>query len=84
MIRQIAYITIEESTGSERLNGIAPLIIDDFSNIEIQILEDTEYYFVLKFFYDDFTDIQDIIATISYILVGEKIYKYTVTINYND
>ena len=84
MRRQIAYITIEESTGSENLNGIAPLVLDDFPNVEMNIMEDTGYYFVLKFFYDDYADVQDIIGAISYILAGEGIYKYTVTINCNE
>ena len=84
MTRQIAFVTIEESTGSQTLNGIAPLIIDEFPNVDMYIMEDTGYYFVLKFFYEDFPDVQDIMAVISYILAGELISKYTVTINCNE
>ena len=84
MRRQIAYITIEESTGSDCLNGIAPLVLEDFPNIDMHVMEDTEYYFVLKFFYDDFNDVQEVIGAVSYILAGEGIYRYTVTLNCND
>jgi len=47
-------------------------------------MEDTDYYFVLKFFYDDFNDVQEVIGAVSFILAGEGIYRYTVTLNCND
>lgn len=81
MRRQIGYITIEESTGGAGLTGIAPLIVDEFPNSDLHIMEDTGYYFVIKFFTEEYTDVQDIIAATSYILAGEGIQKYTVTIN---
>lgn len=83
-MRQRGYITIEESTGASSLNGIAALIVEEFPNQEIVIMEDTGYYFVIKFICDDFADVQEIAATIAYILCGEGIYKYTTTLNCNE
>lgn len=84
MRRQIGYITIEDSSGSDSLSGIASLIVEDFPNAELQIMEDTGYYFVIKFFCEDYTEVQDIVAATSYILAGEGILKYIVTINCNE
>jgi hypothetical protein len=83
-MRQHGYITIEENTGAASMNGIAALIAEEFPNIEIAIMEDTSYYFVLKFLYDDFVDVQEIVSTIAYILCGEGIHKYTTTLNCNE
>lgn len=83
-MRQQGYITIEEGTGGCDLNGIAPLIIEEFPNVDIHIMEDTGYYFVLKFLYEDYADVQEISGTIAHILCGEGIYKYTTTLNCNE
>lgn len=83
-MRQHGYITIEEDTGAASLNGIAALIADEFPNLEIAIMEDTGYYFVIKFICDDFADVQEIAGTIAYILCGEGIHKYTTTLNCNE
>lgn len=80
-MKKRAYITIEDG---DYLHGIAPLVIDEFSNIDIQIIEDTEYYFVLNCIYEDHEDIQDIVSTLSYILIGEGVEKFKVTVNTDD
>ena len=82
-MRQQGYITIEEESGAV-LHGIAPLIVDEFPNMELSIMEDTSYYFVIKFFCDDFAEVQELISTIAYILCGESIHKYTTTLNCNE
>ena len=80
-MKKRTYITIEDG---DYLYGIAPLVIEEFPNIDIQIIENTEYYFVLNCIYEDYSDIQDIVSTLSYILIGEGVEKFKITINTDD
>jgi hypothetical protein len=83
-MRQTGYITVEECTGDKDFYGITPLIIEQFPNIEIHAIEENESYFVLKFICEDFEEVQDLVATCSYILTGENIIKFSITINAQD
>jgi len=80
MIKKPAFITVQEGSGVS-LRGIVSLILDDFPNTDMFIMEDTEYYFVIKFIYDDFVEVQEIAAAISYLLIQEGICEFTTTLN---
>ena len=80
MIKKPAFVTIQESSGCSLL-GIAQLILDEFPNIDMNLIEDTESYFVIKFIYDDYIELQEVISSLSYILVQEGILEYITTIN---
>ncbi len=83
-MRQAGYITIEECTGDKDFYGIPNLIVEQFSNIEVEVIEQTESYFVLKFFCEDFEEVQEISSMCAYILTGELINKFSITINSED
>lgn len=83
-MRQAGYITIEECTGDKDFYGIPNLIIEQFSNTEVEVIEQTESYFVLKFFCEDFEEVQEISSMCAYILTGELINKFSITINSED
>lgn len=83
-MRQAGFITIEECTGDKDFYGIPPLIIEEFPNMEIYIIEENEAYFVLKFICEDFEEVQELVSTCSYILSGENINKFSITINTDD
>ena len=74
------YITVEDNTGTE-LDKLAIDIAQEFPNLDIQITESCGYYFVIKIFYDDFEEIQEVASTLSYLLLGEGIYRYVITVN---
>jgi hypothetical protein len=80
-MKQIGYITVEECTGDKDFYGIAPLVLEEFNNMDLHIIEENESYFVLKFICEDFEDVQELVSTCSYILAGENIIKFSVTIN---
>lgn len=83
-MRQTGYITIEERTGDKDFYGIPNLIVEQFSNIEVSIIEENEAYFVLKFIYENFEEVQEIVSICAYILTGELIDKFSITINCED
>jgi hypothetical protein len=80
-MRQPGYITIEQTCENKDFEGISSLILDEFSNAEVSLIEECEYYFVIKFICEDFEEIQEIASTISYILIGEGIHKFILTLN---
>lgn len=80
-MRQIGYITVEECTADKDLIGIGELILDEFSSMELHIVEENEAYFVVKFICEEFEEVQDLVSIISYILTGEQISKFSITIN---
>jgi GTP cyclohydrolase III len=80
-MRQIGYVTVEECTGDNDFYGIPHLVINEFSNIEASIVEQNEMYFVIKYICEDFEEVQELVATISHILTGENIIKFSITIN---
>ena len=84
MIKKPAFITIEDASGTSDLRGLAPMILDEIDNLDAYIIEDTDYYFVLKLIYDELTEVQDITSLIGYILVQEGIYRYTITLNLDE
>lgn len=77
------YITIEDNTGTE-LDYLANDMLSEFPNLDVQLTESCGYYFVLKAFYDDFTEIQELVSTISYMIIGEGISRFVVTVNSNE
>jgi hypothetical protein len=83
-MRQAGYITVEECTGDKDLYVIPYLIAEEFPNIEINIIEENESYFVLKFICEDFEEVQEIASICAYILTGEKINKFSITVNSDD
>jgi len=83
MIKKPAFVTVQESSGLS-IKGIAALVLDEFPNMDMFLMEDTESYFVLKFIYDDFVEVQDVVSNISYTLIQEGIYEYTTTLNCDD
>lgn len=76
-----AYITVEDTTGSGYLKEIPHQILDEFDNTDVSIIENTEYYFVIKIVYEDYSEIQEIVSTISYIITGYQIDRFTITVN---
>jgi len=48
------------------------------------VVQDTESYFVIKFIYDDFIEVQEVISNISYTLIQEGINNYTTILNCDD
>ena len=80
-MRQLGYLTVEQVSENKEFEGISTLVLDEFSNIEVSVIEECEYYFVLKFICEGFEEIQEIVSTVSYILIGEGIYKYIITLN---
>lgn len=80
-MRQPGYLTVEQVSENKEFEGISTLVLEEFSNIEVSVIEECEYYFVLKFICEDFEEIQEIVSTVSYILIGEGIYKYIITLN---
>ena len=80
-MRQPGYLTVEQVSENTEFDGISTLVLEEFSNIEVSVIEECEYYFVLKFICEDFEEIQEIVSTVSYILIGEGIYKYIITLN---
>ena len=83
MIRKIAYITIEDSTGAADLKGVAGTVLDEFPNLDMHVMEDTPDYFVLKFIYDEYEEIKEVSSTTAYIL-SEDVTKFTITINHDE
>jgi len=83
MMKKPAFVTIEDSSGCN-LSGIATLVVEDFPNMDMYIMQDTESYFVIKFIYDDFIEVQEVISNISYTLIQEGINNYTTILNCDD
>jgi hypothetical protein len=83
-MRQAGYITIEECTGDKDFYGIPQLILEEFCNIEVSIVEENEGYFVLKYICEDFEDVQQIVSICAYILAGEQMNKFSITVNNED
>lgn len=83
-MKYLGFITVENCSTQKEFEDIASLILDEFSNMELSIIEDNEYYFVIKFTCEEFEEIQELSSIIAYILTGEHITKYSITINYND
>ena len=74
------FITIEDNTCTE-LDFLAQDILIEFPNLDVKITESCGEYFVLKVFYDDFEEIQELAATIAYMTVGQGISRFVVTVN---
>jgi hypothetical protein len=83
-MRNPVYITIEESSGCSDLVGISSLILQEFPNLDLNIVEDNSVYFVLHFVYEEFEEAQEVASTITYLLLGEGIYRFKITVNTND
>lgn len=85
-MRQPAYITIEEQTYHSDLKGIAALILEEFdcSNTELVLVEDNTYYIVFHLIYTELEEIKEVASTITYILISEEIYRFTLNINTDD
>jgi hypothetical protein len=83
-MRQVGYITIEECTGDKDFHGVPQLIVEEFSNIEVTIIEENNSYFVLKYICEDFEDVQQIASICAYIITGELINKFSITVNNED
>lgn len=80
-MRQPGYLTVEQVSEYKEFEEIPSILLNEFSNIEVSIVEQCEYYFVLKFICEDFEEIQELVSTVTYILIGENIYKFIITLN---
>ncbi len=78
----IAYIQIENTTNHnyDEFIELAQTTPENFSNLEINIIDFTEYYFVLKLNYDDEDEIKELVSTISYLLINLQIFRFIVTV----
>lgn len=80
MIRKPAYLTVQDDSGFN-LDGIAVQVLDDFPNLDMEVVEDNSAYFVLRFIYDDFVEVQEVVAAVSYLLIQETIFEFKITLN---
>ena len=76
-----AFITVEDTAGLDDLEGVADKVLEEFPNLDIELKDHATFYFVLKVLYDEYEELQELIGTISYILIGEEIMRYTITLN---
>lgn len=83
-MRQEGYLNVEQISEYRQFDGLAYLILEEFPNLELEIKEDYEHYFVIHFICEDLEDVQELVSTTSYILVGEGVNKYTITLNLNE
>jgi hypothetical protein len=74
-MRQPGFITVEDCTNNPDFVGIGEIILDEFTNLEVSLVEDTDNYFVFKFICEDYEEVQEIVSIIGYILTGAEISK---------
>lgn len=77
----IGYINIEDGNGYDDFCLIADQIVQEFPNLDLEVIENSSYYIVLKVVYDEYEEIQDLVSTIAYLLVSANICRFTITIN---
>lgn len=80
----VCYITIEESSGFNYLDGVTDELCKQYNNEVLELVEDYDSYFVLKVYYEEKEDIIDISSVITSLLLSCNIYRFTVTINYEE
>lgn len=77
----IGYINIEDGTGFDDFCQVGEQITEEFPNLDLELIENTSYYIVLKVVYDEYEEIQELVSTISYLLTAAEITRFTITIN---
>lgn len=83
-MKYLGFITVENCSDQKEFEDIALVILEEFPNTDLTIVEDNESYFVIKFLCEEFEEIQELTSLISYILTGEHINKFSITVNYNE
>ncbi len=78
-----AYINFEDMLESGGLPEIASEILDDFPNLDIEVMQSNTCYLVLKVEYDEYEEIQELVGSATY-MISAVTTKFNITINYNE
>lgn len=74
---EFIYVTVEDYTNTERLSCIIEELTDSQNyDIVINPLEQTAGYFVVKIEYENFEDVKDVCASITYLLLQYGVISF--------
>jgi len=83
-MKYVGFITVENCSNQKEFEDISYVILEEVANTDLIIIENNESYFVLKFLCEEFEEIQELSSLIAYLLTGEHISKFSITVNYNE